>query len=539
VPCRAPAFAKRQAGAYSVVPMSATGAARGRTAAASAMAPPATLVVYHAVTRTFFFADDVVFLFDARNVGPLEFIVTPYGGHVALLREAVIVVLERLAGPRPGPFFTLVLATHVLNAVLLVLALVAFTGRRAIAAFCGVLWGAGPVVAGGLNWFAVYGQVMVATAFLLVVWRAAVLRARGTTPGTGTVLAGALVVFLGALSFGTGLAVAAMYPVFVMVLFPRLSWRARLAACAPAVLVPLAYDGIYRLHAMLSDRWVPAPPPLRAVLPAWRTVGRLLLHLVAHGTAALLAGFLAPLPLAPDVEVRIAAVALPLGVAAIVAGRRGFGRPALAVALVVLAAYGLISAGRAPFLGMYGKVTLPEVGQLPRYAYFGTLGLALLLGLALAAAAAGAWVARLGAGVLVVWLAAQATAWARSGWRPDTRQYIRAQTERVLHAIDAAALAAPPGTTVYLPNETYPGVGPMFAWRRDLFPGWVGVFVAFRAGEDVAGRPVRFVERDPGVRALLARHPDRRVARLVVAPDAVPADARQGSAAAGPTANSR
>src|SRR5262245_44045563 len=88
----------------------------------------ATLVVYAAVRRAFFWADDILFLYDLHNGTALEFLVTPYGGHLSWFRNLVFLTLERLAGPRPGPFFRLMLATHLVNTMLVFATVRAWTG---------------------------------------------------------------------------------------------------------------------------------------------------------------------------------------------------------------------------------------------------------------------------------------------------------------------------------------------------------------------------------------------------------------------------
>jgi hypothetical protein len=53
--------------------------------------------------------------------------------------------------------------------------------------------------------------------------------------------------------------------------------------------------------------------------------------------------------------------------------------------------------------------------------------------------------------------------------------------------------------------------------KRD-FPGRAAVFLLTRSGDEVDGRRVRFIERDPAVRAWYAARPESRLGRLLIDP---------------------
>jgi hypothetical protein len=114
-------------------------------------------------------------------------------------------------------------------------------------------------------------------------------------------------------------------------------------------------------------------------------------------------------------------------------------------------------------------------------------------------------------------------AWLASGRRIDHHDGVRAETARVLERIAAAAAAAPAGETVYVPNQRFNGVGPLFAQIPELFPRTAGVFMVFYPTRTVDGRAIRFVEDDAKALAKLTADPRRPIAALVVAPEQVPA----------------
>jgi hypothetical protein len=78
--------------------------------------------------------------------------------------------------------------------------------------------------------------------------------------------------------------------------------------------------------------------------------------------------------------------------------------------------------------------------------------------------------------------------------------------------------AAPPNQNVDVPNKPFQSVGPIFVSRRDLFPGWAGVFVIMSPDNVVDGKRVRFVTSDE--LTLSAAPEGYRTATLIVpAPD--------------------
>lgn len=489
---------------------------RWRAAAALVVALGATLVVWAPVLDCFFYADDIVLLYDARNGTPLEFVLTPYGGHLYWTRNLLFLGLERLFGPDPRPFFALSLANQLCNVALLFAVLHAWTGRPWLAGFWSALWGTCPLNMGTLNWFATHGQMMVASLVLLLLWRAAVLERRGATPGArdAWAIVGALVI--GATCYGVGVGAAMAFPLGLLVLFPRMTWRTRLLVCLPIVLVPILYVGGQQLHALLSAR------PTGAQVPGMRLLAyvpdQLLLtgHLVAHGFAGLLAGFLAPTRDLPPALVGGAGVLLGVGLAvAFVAADAPVRRRLVLVALLIVAVCGIIAVGRAHMVWFIGG-SFAKVAGTPRYQYLGPLFLALLAGLACAAVARHRGLAVAGVVAGLCLLAVDARAWRRTTWRVDTHAWAGREVATLLQSVRDAAAAVPPGTPAVLPNKRFQSVGPVFSQTPLLFPRAAGAFIAFVDGDTVDGRPIRFAEADPVVHEVLTADTGTRVAGLLV-----------------------
>src|SRR5262249_29661102 len=91
-----------------------------RARLAWALLPPAAAAfTFFPVTRNYFVGDDFLHLLTFANDGLLRFLVTPFGGHVLVVRNLAFALCVRAFGTDPTGFFWTVLATHVVNAGLL------------------------------------------------------------------------------------------------------------------------------------------------------------------------------------------------------------------------------------------------------------------------------------------------------------------------------------------------------------------------------------------------------------------------------------
>jgi hypothetical protein len=488
---------------------------RLRAGLALAVALGATLFVWRSLVHAYFYADDILLLYDVRNGSPLEFVLTPYGGHLYWTRNLIFLGFERLFGPDPRPFFTFALANQLLNVALLFAVLHAWTQRPLLAGFWSTLWGTCPLNMGTLTWFAAQGQMIVGALLLLLLWRAAVLERRGETPGMRDACLVVAALVLGATCYGVGVGAALAFPIGVMVLFPRMTARTRLVTCLPIVLVPALYFAGQKLFALLSPRPMNSVP-LSRLIPYVPDQILLTGHLVAHGFAGLVAGFLAPARDLPPALVGGAGAVLALAVlAALIRGDAGLRRRVVAVALIIIAVCGIIAVGRAHMLWFVGG-TLAKVASTPRYQYLGPLFLALLAGLVCAPLARRRALAVGGIALGLLVLAVDARAYRRAFWRVDTHDYARREVTTLLERVREAAAAAPPGETVFLPNTRIASVGPVFVQTPIIFPRAAGAFIAFVPDDEIDGRPIRFIEPDPDVVTALTADPRKRIATLLV-----------------------
>jgi hypothetical protein len=107
---------------------------------------PLTLaaMVYHPITRVYFFADDLSTLAMAASDSPVAFVLPPFGGHLDVTRNLVFLTSYRLFGMRAELFYWTVLLTHLLNVWLLFRVLRRLTASDVLACFgatvCSCSW---------------------------------------------------------------------------------------------------------------------------------------------------------------------------------------------------------------------------------------------------------------------------------------------------------------------------------------------------------------------------------------------------------------
>jgi hypothetical protein len=260
------------------------------------------------------------------------------------------------------------------------------------------------------------------------------------------------------------------------------------------------------------------------LLGGWVPVAAMLVHLVGAGiVGTVLSGAYTPTTYpAPLALAALGAFAAALAVAGARAGSAARRRVA-GIALVALASYGTIAAGRAElFVALQRPIA--NAATAFRYHYLASAALTVVL----------CWVLEwLATARLVRWrdmllvTALAAVALSLRGVPPiDHHDQARRETEQVLGTVRAAVAAAPPGSTVYVENRRFAAVAIFVLQHPEMFPGWAAVFLIFHRSNLLDGRTVKFVARDP--RVLEATRRGGPIASLLVAPDAVP-DARDAS----------
>jgi hypothetical protein len=482
--------------------------------------------VYFPITRVNFFADDFAHFASIRSDGLLAFLLAPFGGHNYLVRNIIFLACWHLFGLHAPAYYVTALLTHLLNVGLLFGTVRAFTRNAMLACFGAALWGTSPLCLGALSWFSVYGHVLAAAVMLFVLRQVAWLAAEGAVPTTRTACLWYGLLLAGTTCFGIGVGVALVFPLVLFLVLPE-AWRfPRLRAswlALPAVALGL-YFAFRRLYPLV------APLSYQENLTEYLAVHGLqftppmFVHLLGFSIAGTTLGAFLPPSAYPSPAAWGAIVAYLCGLGILF--WRGDGaarRTTMALMALAVAIYVLIASGRSVTYALF-NISAASAGRVARYHYAGSLPVAIILCLILQQ------VGRLPAFRAIPAPLALVTGLGAIAYgavlHPLAIQLYEASPEYLQKTIDgivAEVRAQPPGSTVYLENERAPGyiLGP--AIPSALFPGRAGVFVLFERSDQLEGRTVRFVERDPEVAQYYAQRPDTRLARLLVSPGDVPA----------------
>jgi hypothetical protein len=480
----------------------------------SALVPlAAALLAWRSLPDTYFFADDFVHLFDLVTLPLPRFLTQIWGGHLYLVRNTVFAGMYAVFGPDPRPWFWSVLLTHALNVLLLHRLILRMTGDDLLACMGATVWGTTPALEGALGWYAVYGQVLLTTLVCAVLWSLAGVIATGRTVSTARAFAWGALLAAGAACFGTGLGIAAAFPLVLL-----LALETRQRSVRAAVVVALTAAATFAIYAVLWKRTPDLEPRARELM-SWASILASTPTVLALGAALL--GFSASTLLVGPLDLDVgypdattlgaAALVMAIVIAGWVAADAARRRRLLWLAVLVVAACATIAAGRASILVSW-QVSIARSAAWPRYHYLLLALVTVLLCLALAALrargrAAGAFVT----GGAAVWLAARLVVLVVRPHAIDHHAAERADTSRVVQAVQQAVAAAPPGGTVTIQNRPF---GPARLGRP--FPGWAGVFVITFPSNTVDGRSVRFIARDGD--DALARQRGGRIAALLPPP---------------------
>lgn len=481
----------------------------------------ATAAIVAAVTGlpllgTYFTADDFEYLFQFANYGPdPALLAAPRGGHMCLVRNVIFFLTFRFFRMDATWYFAVVLATHVVNVVLLYAVVRRLTESALLACFGAVLFAVSPADAGTLGWYSAYGHAL-ATTFVLVALLLLVPRAETSAPITTRAAAAAAgCMLLASQCFGTGAAAAMVLPILAVLLRPSVlrAPRAALLLAAVPVLVVVALRTTYAIPTRYANPddlgWIVAMGSV------WRRVVPMAGHILVIGLVSLVLGDAYPLTRYPDAVPAGTFAAFALAVAwALIRGSSRTRRALLAFLALAIGAYGSVAAGRATmYSALRPNDLLQTFAAMTRYHYLAQTALAVVLCLVLAEAGRRTrWMPEARSLLLGVWLA-----WAVGSallLRPPINHYDanRAAVARVREAMAEEIETHPPGTTVCVPNRAAPlAVG---------FPGSVGVFMLFERENALHGRRVYFTSSDPG--APMLRDAGGRLRSLLLPAGACP-----------------
>jgi hypothetical protein len=482
---------------------------RGADAVLLLLALAASLARYFPITANYFFGDDFLNLYHIVDDPLPRYLVTPNGGHVLLVRNAIFYLTWLVAGTDPRPYFWTVLVTHLLNVALLFGVVRLMTGSALLASFGAALWGTSVLSEGTLGWYAVYGHALVGTAVLVILYQALRAAESGVPPTRARRALWYGLALAAASCFGTGTAIALVLPLVLWILLPPAVRGHRVPLVSLVVAVPALYAAQVWAYQRLAAVDLQSVTILGKLLSAGGPIVEFGWHLLAFGLTRLLAG---PFPAGPPAV--WSAVLLGLIALLILTARSadtGQRRRVLAATVLVLATYGVIAAGRGGLAVALLHNAVDAVRLTPRYQYVGQLLLTPLVCVALASLAGRRSVPR--PGILLAMLYGIMTIGHVMWYVPiDHHDDSRGGVREVMDVVDAAVAGGPPGGTVRIPNRAFLHL-PLPPVQ---FPGWAAVFTIYYPDNVVDGRRVQFVERD--LKLIETLRSGRRTGSLLVPP---------------------
>jgi hypothetical protein len=422
-----------------------------------------------------------------------------------LVRNAFFFAFARLFGMQAQFYFAFILSCHLLNVVLLSTLIHRLTNSPALACFGSALWGMAAVHRGTLEWISVFGQVLVATALLIVLLRLARLPDGARLRLSTTAWCWLLLVCASA-SFGSGIGIAISFPLVVWILIGSRGWDQGTAWVMVAI--PLTVIVLYGLEQHhFQSTFVGTKEAAQFMQPyfliiqpqRWTSMLTMWVHLVARGVGSPIVGMVTPdTPYSPlsvwcasTGSLLLAATAWPRFERQ---DRRWFG----AAALLLCVTYGLVAVARAPEYAMF-NVHMQDAAAEGRYHYVGAILSCLMLCLTLNAAGRVPYLRQAGIVALPMVLLLLIVVARRNADAIDVHASEREATRQVLEAIRAEIDGHPPGTQVFIQNQRFAPAGGFRLPNGTVFPGWVGVFEIAFPRNVVRGRRVFFVSSDAAV----------------------------------------
>ena len=261
------------------------------------LAVAAAVLATWPILGNYFYADDFDHLLELATFGPRDFILAPNAGHMYLVRNAVFYLSFLAFDMEPAGYFTGAVATHGLNALLLFAVIRRLTADALVAGLVAVLFAVSPENPGTLGWYSVYGHALATTATLIALLLVAPAPGVPRPLSRRSAAAAALAMLVASQCFGTGAAVAIVFPAVAFLLRPELLRTPRSAALLAALplLVLLAWVVMNAIPSRLNPWGAQGARGLALLATDYRVVAFMTAHLLAIGIHTLVLGPAVPL----------------------------------------------------------------------------------------------------------------------------------------------------------------------------------------------------------------------------------------------------
>ncbi|PKN89106.1 MAG: hypothetical protein CVU51_01860 [Deltaproteobacteria bacterium HGW-Deltaproteobacteria-1] len=250
------------------------------------------LTVNYQLLFTFFWRDDFLHFYQIANWNPLEFIFLPYGNQFFPFRQLIYYCLFKLFGVNSVVYFSIVLLTHVGSTYILYKIIHLLTGKPLLAAAGTMIWAIHPGNYASLAYFPAYGQNLTGFLFLLFLYDLIRIEKDKISLSTITTIRWSIYIIIMATSYGTGLAIACLSPIIIiMILWENgKKWKTAASMLPIIVVILLLFffkDSIY--YYFSGEVYNSTPVALSVALNNYKIILEMFIRMCAYGIYCMVA----------------------------------------------------------------------------------------------------------------------------------------------------------------------------------------------------------------------------------------------------------
>ena len=334
----------------------------------------AVLIVNFQLLSEFFYGDDFLHFYQISNWNPLEFIFSNISGHLSIFRNLIFYCMFKLFGLNSVAYFFTVLLTHLGSAYILFKIIHLITDKPYIAAAGMMLWGICPVNYATLAWYSVYGQILVGFFFLLFLHDLLSIEKGKINFSMIIGIRWSIYFLLMAASFGTGLAIACLSPLAIVIILWKNNQKWKIASLMLPVIVVILLlfifkDSIY--YSLSGEVQNTKPVALGVALSNYRVILKMFIGMCAYSIYCMAAFpmlFFSSTMKYPIAAIFITIPVIILFIVLFFRAKEYRRRHYAVLSTFFLGLIGLTAYGRAWFYNAFG-VPMSSASVIPRYYY--------------------------------------------------------------------------------------------------------------------------------------------------------------------------
>jgi len=461
------------------------------------------LIVNFQLLSTFFFSDDFIHFYRISNWHPLEFIFSNIGGHLFIFRNLIIYCMFKLFGLNSVAYFLTVLLTHLGSSYILYKIIYLLTDKPSLAAAGMLIWGICPVNYATLSWYAAYGQVIIGFFFLLFLYDLLRIEKGKILFSMNIVIRWSIYLFLMAASYGTGLAIACLSPIAIVIILWENNKKWKIAASmlpviALILLLFIFKDSIY--YFLSGEVQHSNPVALGVALNYYKLILKMFIGMWAYGIYCMAAFpmlfFFSPMKY-PTAAIFIS---IPVVILFIVLFFRSkeYRRHYAVLSIFFLGLIGLTAYGRAPICEIL-NISINFCSVQSRYYYVIFIIIILILA-SMADELLDIFpkIAKVIVPIVLIVIAISIYPSIDLAKRIDfTNTSVKAKEiyYNTITDIERTIRAYPEGSAVFIDNKMNDPI-PLFLPSDTDFPGKAAIFSIKYPNNTVEGRRVYFIEKD-------------------------------------------